>query len=246
MKYNKKNYWVLFFFAWFQPLISFAQQVHDDSQWLDISATVARKQSVLSASWVKNWDIGKAKKIELGIGARLSLYGGNDRAFITAPAKYARTNTTPFYIVIAGQKTWCWDTLTVEEPFTASLNLSGNAGYHFAKNWYAGLNIDLIGFSMGSSSSAVLQSNGNQLIEKKARPYNFNLLLTGDNDLGTLNSEFFIRYQINEQMAIKAIYQFFFTEYKTTTISQTAPDGAEITRFRNKVNAGGLGLVYFF
>lgn len=228
------------------PVFAKAQHVHHTNQWLDISATLASKQSALSASWVYNWGIGKAKKLELGLGARLSLYGGDNRNYITAPARLARTNTTPFYIVIAGQRTDYWDTLTIEKPFTTSLNLSGNAGYHITPELYVGLNIDMLGVTIGSKSKAFLQSNGVITEEPEAKPAPVNVLLTGDLDLGTLNSEFYLRYQLNEQIAVKGIYQFFFSEYKTTTISQTAPDGTDVTRFRNKVNAFGLGLVYFF
>lgn len=223
-----------------------AQQVHKTNQWLDISATLASKQSALSASWVYNWGIGKTKKLDLGLGARLTLYGGDDRNYITAPARLARTNTTPFYIVFAGQRTWYWDTLTVEKPFTTSLNFTGNAGYHITPELYAGLNIDLVGVTIGSKSPALLQSDGVITEEPEAKPAAFNALLTGDLDLGTLNSEFYLRYQLNEKIAVKGIYQFLFSEYETNNISQTAPDGTEVTRFRNKINAFGLGLVYFF
>jgi len=81
-------------------------------------------------------------------------------------------------------------------------------------------------------------------MENQAKPAHFNLLLTGDNDYGSLNSEFFVKYKISQRWQLKALYQFYFAEYKTTTIYQTAPDGTMVYRFRNKVNAFGLGLSY--
>ncbi len=81
-------------------------------------------------------------------------------------------------------------------------------------------------------------------MEPAARPASFNLLLTGDHDLGSLNSEFFLHYQLNKTWGIRAIYEFLFVEYKTSSVRQIAPDGTIVDRFRNKVNTFGLGLSY--
>jgi hypothetical protein len=48
-------------------------------------------------------------------------------------------------------------------------------------------------------------------------------LLTGDNDIGSLNSEFFFKYKIDNRWGIKAVYQFYFAEYETRTVKQIAP-----------------------
>lgn len=117
-------------------------------------------------------------------------------------------------------------------------------GYHFTPKLYGGINIDVIGFSFGQKSSAILTSNGNTQTDPASKPSAFNLLLTGDHDKGSLNSEFFVRYQLGKQWSVKALYQFIFVEYKTEQIVQVAPDGTEIDRFRNKANNLGLGIVY--
>lgn len=182
----------------------------------------------------------------MGIGLRNTAYFGVKRDFWTAPAKLARTNTTPFLIFFAGQKTENWDTLTVQRAFTNSLNVTANLGYHITNKLYAGFNIDVIGFTVGQKSSAILKSNGSTKTEPAAKPAAFNLLLTGDHDLGTLNSEFFLRYNINKTWSVKGIYQFLFVEYETTTIKQTAPDGTQNDRFRNKANNFGVGVAYHF
>jgi len=128
----------------------------------------------------------------------------------------------------------------------SSLNLSANFGYALSSDWSLGFNIDLIGFSVGRKSSAILTSNGVTRNEPLAKPAVFNLLLTGDNDLGSLNSEFFLRYKLSPKWGLKAVYQFYFAEYKTNTVQQTAPDGTMVDRFRNKANLFGLGLSYHF
>ncbi|WP_407527837.1 hypothetical protein PDL71_08090 [Lacibacter sp. MH-610] len=228
--------------------VSFAQQskLPKTNQLVDFSATIGTSQQSLAASYVYNWGIGKKRKFELGVGLRNTAYFGVKREYWTAPANLARTSTTPFLIFFAGQKTENWDTLTVQRAFTNSLNISANLGYHINNKLYAGFNIDVIGFTIGQKSSGILVSNGITRTEPEAKPAAFNLLLTGDHDLGTLNSEFFLRYNINKKWSIKGIYQFLFVEYKTTNIKQTAPDGTLNDRFRNKANNFGLGVAYHF
>jgi hypothetical protein len=193
---------------------------------------------------VYNWRFGKRKRLEAGIGARATGYFGTKKDFITAPAKLARSTTAPFIIVFAGQETQNWDTLTVQRPLTSSFNITANLGYNFNRRLYGGFNIDLIGFTVGRNTSAILTSNGNTTTEPVAKPTAFNVLLTGDNDYGTLNSEFFVKYKVGNKWSIKAVYQFLFIEYKTTTTQQIAPDGTAVTRFRNKANNFGLGVAY--
>lgn len=82
--------------------------------------------------------------------------------------------------------------------------------------------------------------------EPNSKPVGFNILLTGDHDRGTLNSEFFVKYNLNDLWALKAVYQFIFVEYETETRKQTFSDGSSNNRFRNKANNFGLGLAYHF
>ena len=216
------------------------------NRFADFSATIGASQQTLAASYVYNWRVGKKRKFELGLGVRNTAYFGIKKDFWTAPASVARTSSIPFLVVVSGQKTENWDTLTVQRPFTNSLNVSANFGYHLSNRWYAGFNIDLLGFTVGRTGSAVFTSNGTTTTEPAAKPASFNLLLTGDLDLGSLNSEFFVYYNLNDKWSLKAVYQFMFVEYKTTNVQQTAPDGTIVERFRNKANHAGIGVAYHF
>ncbi len=216
------------------------------NQFADITITVGDKQGAAAVSWVYNWRMGKSRKFEAGLGIRSTVYYGTKKNYITAPARLSRSTTFPFVIVFAGQETANWDTLTVQRPFTNALNMTGNLGYHLSDKLYAGVNIDLVGFTLGRTTSGILVSDGVTRTESSAKPSAFNLLLTGDNDLGSLNSEFFLSYKISDRLGIKAVYQFLFSEYRTTNIYQTAPDGTQVTRFRNKANNFGAGISYHF
>ena len=183
----------------------------------------------------------------MGLGVRWTSYFGTKKDFLTAgPAKYTRSFTTPFLIVFAGQEESVFDTLTVQRPLTHSLNITINLGYNISPKWYAGFNIDLIGYTFGRTTAAVFTSDGTTQTDPGSKPAAFNVLLTGDHDRGSLNSEFFVQYKVARHWHIKALYQFLFVEYKTGMLQQQIPNGPLNDRFRNKANNAGLGVVYQF
>ena len=225
----------------------FAQKNSSSSsdQFVDVAATVGNAQQSFAASYVYNWRLGKKKKWELGAGFRVTSTSGHNLNYITAgPARLTRGTDIPFLVVVSSQKTENWDTLTIQNPFTTSINVSFNLGYNFTRKLFGGCNIDVVGFTVGQHTSGVLTEKGIHLAEPIAKPTAFNLLLTGDNDFGSLNSEFFLKYRLNNHFSLRAVYQFLFTEYRTTTIHQTTSDGTEINRFRNKANNFGIGVSY--
>lgn len=213
-------------------------------QFVDLAATIGSSRGTVALSYVHNWKLGKKQKWEAGLGARFTSSFGTKQEYTTAPARLARSTTIPFLIVFADQVTSNWDTLTVQRPFVNSLNITANFGYNFTDQWSAGFNIDLVGFAFGRKSAAILTTNGITKTEAAAKVANFNALLTGDLDYGNLNSEFFIKYKLNKRWAVRGVYQFYFSEYKTTTIKQIAPDGTEVDRFRMKANNFGLGVSF--
>ena len=220
------------------------------NQFVDVTGTIGNSQGTIAGSYVHNWKIFKKQKWEIGLGARFTTYFGTKVDFITAgPAKKTRSFTTPFIIFFAGQNEQNFDTLTVQRPLTNSLNLTANIGYNFSRKLYAGFNIDVIGFTFGRKTSGVFVSSVDgpgDKIESHAKPTSFNALLTGDHDKGTLNSEFFLTYKLNNRWGVKAVYQFIFVEYETSTLKQTFAGGDTNNRFRNKANNFGLGISYNF
>lgn len=216
------------------------------NQWLDLGLTAGSSQGSFSFSYNYGWRLGQKQKWELGVGARLTNYIGTKKDFLTAgPAKYTRSFTAPFLIFFAGQQEANFDTLTVQRPLTNSVNAQVLVGYHISPKWYAGFNIDVIGFTIGRKTSGIYTSNGITTTDPGVKPTTFNLLLTGDHDKGTLNSEFFLGYQLNKKIRLRAIYQFIFVEYKSQSFKQSLPDGVKNDRFRNKANNVGIGISYF-
>lgn len=216
-------------------------------KYADLAFTVGSSQGSVAFSYMHNWKLGKKQKWQIGFGGRLTSYFGTKRDYTTAgPARLTRSNSIPFLIFFAGQETQNWDTLNVQRPFTNSLNATINFGYQLNRKLSAGFNIDLIGVTIGRKTSGILTTNGTTRSDASVKPSVFNLLLTGDHDLGSLNSEFFLRYQLSNKWSVRGVYQFHFSEYQTTSIKQIAPDRTQIDRFRNKVNAFGIGVSRHF
>ena len=217
------------------------------NRFIDLAVTAGSSQGSAAFSYVHNWKIGKKQKWEIGLGGRLTSYFGTKKEYVTAgPARLTRSHSIPFLIFFADQKPENWDTLNVQRPFTTALNATVNIGYHFNKKWSAGFNIDLIGVTLGRTTNGILTGNGTTRNDSKVKPSAFNLLLTGDHDLGSLNSELFVGYKFSDKWSLRGVYQFYFSEYKTTNLNQVASDGTVINRFRNKVNAFGIGISRLF
>lgn len=217
------------------------------NRFIDLTGTIGSSQGTAALAYVHNWKLWKRQKFEIGIGACWTSYFGSKKDFLTAgPAKYTRSFTAPFLIFFAGQQEENFDTLAVQKPLTHSLNITANLGYTISPKWYAGFNIDVIGFTFGRKSAGILTSDGETMIDPASKPAPFNLLLTGDHDLGTLNSEFYLKYKIADRWQLKAVYQFLFIEYETQSVKQQIVNGPENDRFRNKANNFGLGIGYHF
>lgn len=198
--------------------------------YADVTLGAANAQVALSVSYLHLWKLGANKKLALGLGGRLTSYFGNNQYYTTAPAELTSGGTGPGVIfkddILANI-----DSFLVRSPQANCLNISLNLEYPLSKNITAGFNIDMIGFSFGSSRSGTY-INGTTSTPVNASPTPFNILLVSDNDRGSLNSEMYLRYFFNERIAIKLGAQFLFTEYTTTYNVQTYPSGND--RFRNK------------
>ncbi len=131
------------------------------------------------------------------------------------------------------------DSLLLQYPQVNVLNIAINLGYRMSPKFGLGFNIDALGFSFGGKQTG-FYINGSVGQAATAKPTSFNILLVGNNDHGSLNSEFYIRYFFKEKLAVKVAYQYLFTEYKTDTKVQQLPKAND--RFRNKPVYLVLGL----
>ncbi len=178
-------------------------------------------------------------KFHINPGVRLSVFNGEDLDYITAPAKYTVNDDQV-------------DTLTFPSVQNNFANLYVRLGYDITPKLSVSFDIDVVGVSFGSQQSGNDFSAGEALrnspphngvaAEATGDPTAFNLLLVGDNDLGSLNSTLSLSYDITKRLGIDLGAGLVFTEYTTT-----APIGYDMNnRFRNKNMMGYLGVSYLF
>lgn len=214
---------------------------------LDKSASLSTAfgSSAFSASlgYQHLWKLGKKQKWAIGGGLRFTSYFGDNQYYITAPANLTKGKTGPG-VLFADDISQNIDSVLFSTAQLNALNISVNFAYNFNKRFALGFNIDAIGFTFGSEQNGIYYANNGAGAAAKAKPTGFNWLLIGDNDKGTLNSEFYGRYQFKNKWGAKLGYQYLFTEYTTNTTIQTTPDGQKNDRFRYKSSAVSVGVTY--
>lgn len=222
-----------------------AQKRTATEQAASLSLAFGNNQFTTTLNYQYLWNFGKKRQWQMGAGARLTNNFGNKNYYITAPAKLTSGKTGPS-VFFADQMTQNIDSVLFNKTQTNALNVTVNFGYKINNKFTVGFNIDAIGFSFGGSQAGTYYGNGGAVASASAKPTIFNWLLVSDNDLGTLNSEFFGQYNFNKKWAGKIGFQFLFTEYTTSTKVQTTPSGQQNDRFRNKSGELSIGATYQF
>ena len=207
-----------------------------------ISVNAGQGSFASAFSWEHRYLIGKKSRFSIGYGLRFTNFIGSDLIYATAPAKYT-SGKSSIASLFSKSITANIDTVLFEKSQTNSLNgavfLAYNLPYWKYK-FELGVNIDLAGFTLGSRQKGIYKNN-----TVSAKPTPFNLLLIGDSDLGSLNSEWYLRYRATKQFAIKVGYSFLFTEYTTDEKIQRLPNSVEINdRFRSKSGMLLLGVLF--
>jgi hypothetical protein len=191
------------------------------------------------------WNFGKKKQWQMGTGVRLTNNFGKNNYYITAPAKLTSGKSGPA-VFFADQINQNIDSVLFANTQANSFNITVNFGYKINDKWSIGFDIDAIGFSFGGKEQGTYLGNGGAVAVANAKPTGFNLLLISDNDLGTLNSNFFAKYNVNKKWSATLGFQFLFTEFTTDTNVQTTPTGEKNDRFRNKAGQIAIGATYNF
>ncbi len=226
-------------------LVANAQTKHlpyfQDNNFVDLGTGAGKNIYSGSLSWYHLHPIGKKKqRFTVGYGVRLTSVFGKNQDHITAPATLTSKEQGP-QVLFSKTYNENLDTLTVKSLQANSVNISINLQYNLNSKFSFGANIDAVGFTFGKSVTGTYQSSISDADNtiQSASPTPFNLLLVSDNDYGTLNSEFYAKYNFNEKIGIRAGYEFLFTEY--TTDQKLALDN---DRYRAKYQMAFIAITY--
>lgn len=217
-----------------------AQTRPETAKFIDLNMGVGDTEGSLAGSFNYDKGLGKNRKVVLGFGARFTSYLGKSQYYITAPAKLTSGSTGPGVLFKENIEANL-DTFLIKTSQVNSFNLVLTLGYNLSERLMLRFNIDAIGFSFGKNVNGNY-INGAQGSIESANPTAFNLLLISDNDKGSLNSELFARYLLNDKWAIKGGIQFLFTEFTTDSEVQQFPEPND--RFRNKSLMFSAGVSY--
>lgn len=157
-------------------------------------------------SYNQLFGLGAKKRFTIGAGVRLTSFFGSKLNFTTAPASLTEKPETI-------------DTVVFSKIQSNAINLAINLGYSF-KKVDIGFSIDAIGATFGAGQSGTVAASTSTLNKttQAAKLTGFNLLLVGDRDRGTLNSELFARYWFTEKIGLRVGGSFQFIEYTTDKV----------------------------
>ena len=183
------------------------------------------------------------KKFQLGYGLRFNSYNGKKKDYVPAPAYLTSGEKGPQVLFIENLQENI-DTFRVANSRHNSLNAVIYLGYQFTDKWSVGFNIDAAGITFGKETVGMpISSNkpANAAHQLSAKPTGYNVLLISDNDIGMLNSELLVSYNITKKLSINGGLTFLFTEY-TTNEKLAYNDNND--RFRYKSLMPMLGVNY--
>jgi hypothetical protein len=182
-------------------------------RYIDV-AVAAKKEVAVAFSYDKFW----GNRFKLGLGLRSNIYQTGPKDYITAPALLTsgRRSIAAFFTSYKNEKL---DTLQLESVLIANLNTKLSLEYRLKKELSIGFNIDLLGFTVGKKSEGIFIASENKQFHKRrfnAKPSPYNFMLISDSDRGSLNSELYLRKNINEKNLLRFGASFQFIEYKTS------------------------------
>ena len=213
-----------------------AQTFAQAKSYADVSLAAGKNLFSGALSYYRLHPVAFGGKFSVGYGLRYTGSTAGTQAYVTAPAEVSEGN------FFKKQNEAKLDTLTLNAGQINSINAAIYLAYQLHPKWAIGFNIDAIGASWGSPQTGSLQSYGVKTAES-ATVSPFNILLTGDNDKGSLNSEAYLAYSLTPHLLLRGGASFLFSEYTTNRKITTNFDN---DKFRFKSLSPMLALSYQF
>jgi hypothetical protein len=211
---------------------------HGNYHSFDLALSTSTGKFSAALSWSYLHGAALKQKLKVGYGLRFTSFVAANKYYTTAPSKY----TSPIQnlgTIFSENIEENIDTITVATASTNSVNLAFYIEYAISSRLYLGFNIDVVGFSFGPKKQFnIISSSFDQGQDpvQTGSPTRFNLLLTSDNDIGSLNSEFYFKYQISKKIGLRIGYTFLFSEYQTDKNLSFNNSQILNDRYRNKAS----------
>lgn len=199
-----------------------------------------------SAAYYQLINIGDRKLFAVGWTVRLGVFHGDNLNYYTAPARLTREKTG-FSALGAPLVIRNIDTVRYDYVTMTSASVGVRAQVNLGK-LTIGASADLLGLTFGKKRVGRYKSSTGQFVVsdkdstripfqgasvfQSSRPSTLNIRLLGDNDRGTLSTEVYARYSINQRFGIKVAYQFLTTEMTVANRDVISDNN----RFRHQAN----------
>jgi hypothetical protein len=121
------------------------------------------------------------------------------------------------------------------------LNVGVHLGYEVSRKVMVGMNLDFFGLTLGAQQDADLTPEGGGTVEKvRVKPSTPNIFAGGSGDRGSLNSEFFLSWALNDKYAVRGGLSHTLVGVQLTD-DQTGTGGSS-TKYNKYANMVFLGL----
>lgn len=188
--------------------------------------------SVAIGSGITTFSGAAARSVYVGTSDRFRV-GLNVRATAATTNELGLAPIDPRGVVGATS-----DTLAVSASM-ATINIGVNAVVDITERLHGGLNIDVFGFGTGPSTSAAYYATpGATAAAVSTKPTGLNIFAGGTGDRGSLNSEFFLSWTLNDRSTLRGGLSHQVLEYEVTVDDVPASSASRFRRYSNLVFVG--------
>lgn len=205
------TYWLLFLGLFSATNLIYAENINDslmakpwnENHYVDMSLGMGSNLFTGSVAWHKMFNIAWKKRIRLGVGLRANMANVTQRMYVTAFPNRPDAGT--------------YDSLFLDDHTIYSLNLTFHADVSLTQWLDVGLNLDVVGVSFGETTDASYRSATflPATSTEQTMPELLNVFAFGNNNLGTTNTQFYLRFWPGKDFFVKAGYSLYYITENT-------------------------------
>ncbi|RRB00816.1 hypothetical protein [Larkinella rosea] len=215
---------------------------------VDLGAAFKNDYLVPSITYYEMLNVDRSQLFSIGWTIKLNTFYGDNLNYTTAPAHLTR-GKSGFAALSAPIKPANIDTMRFDYVTATAVNLGLRAQIRLGPV-EVGASADVLGFGFGKgrqgryrsstgryevrnttgTADSVITFRSNPL--QSAQPQRVNVRLLGDNDLGSLSTEVYVRLRLMRRLGIKAGYQWITTAMRANNVNIEDDN----QRFRNRAS----------